>query len=55
LINNSGNNDSPLQQLPSVHPNTSCDRYAHDADERKDNAKRVFDQQNLAEERLDVI
>jgi len=54
LISNPGNDDSPLQ-LPSVYYNPSRDGCAHDTAERKDNAKRGFGQQNLAEERQDVI
>jgi len=44
IISNPANDDSPLQ-LPSVHHNPSCDRGAHDAEEREDNAKRRFVQQ----------
>jgi len=54
LISKPGNDASPLQ-LPSVGHNSSCDRRAHDAGERKDNAKRGFGQQNVAKERLGVI
>jgi len=39
LLSNTGNNDSPLKQLPSVHHN-SCDGHAHDTEERKDNGKK---------------
>jgi len=45
-------------QLPSVHHNLSCDgasTCARDAEERKDNAKREFGQQNVGMERLGTI
>jgi len=54
LISNHENDASPLQ-LPSVHHNPSCDGYAHTAEERKDNAKKGFWQQNVAKEKLGVI
>jgi len=41
LISNPGNDDAPLQ-LFIITP--SCDGCAHDAEERKDNAKRGFGQ-----------
>jgi len=54
LISNPGNRAS-LLQLPSVHHNPSCDGCKHDAEERKDDAKRGFGQQNVAKVRLGVI
>jgi len=54
LTSNPGNDDSPLQ-LPSVHHNPPCDGCAHDAEERKGNAKRGFDQQNVAKKKLGVM
>jgi len=54
LISNPGNNASPLQ-LRSVHHNPFCDGSAHDAEKKKDYAKRGFRQQNVAKERLGVI
>jgi len=41
-----------ILQLPSVHRNPSCGECGRDAEERKDSAKRVFGQQNVAKERL---
>jgi len=38
LISNPDNDASPLQ-LPSIDHSPSCDGCAHDAEERKDNAK----------------
>jgi len=54
LISNHADDDTPLQ-LPSVHQNPSCDGCTRDAEERKDNAKREFVQQDVAKERLGVI
>ena len=54
LMGNPGNNALPLQ-LPSVHHNSSVMERACDAEERKDNAKRGFGQQNITKERLGVI
>jgi len=54
LISNSGNDDSPLQ-LPSDHHNLSSDRSAHDAEERKNNVKRRFGQQDATKERLGIM
>jgi len=54
LISNPGSDDLP-RPLPSVHHNLSCDGCAHDAEERKDNAKRGFGQQNVPKEKLGVI
>jgi len=47
LIGNPGNDDS-LLQMSSVHDNPACDGFARDSEEKKENAKREFDRQNLA-------
>jgi len=54
LISSLGKNDSLLKP-PSVHYNPLCGECAHDAEERKDNRKRGFGQQNAAKERLGVM
>jgi len=54
LINNPGNNDSPLQ-LPSVHHNPSCGGCARDAEEMKDHVKKGFSQRDVAKKRLGVM
>jgi len=47
LIGNPGNDDS-LLLMSSVHDNPACDGFARDSEEKKANAKREFDRQNLA-------
>jgi len=57
LISNPGNDYSPLQRL-SVYHNLSCDRCAHDAEERKANVKRIWStkcSQGKTRRHLDIL